>query len=44
MRVVASNSIPIVGGEIDRFDVREMATNHVDLTLRSVQKWCADQP
>jgi len=44
MRVVASNSIPLVGSEIDRFDVREMAASHVDVTLRSLQKWCVDHP
>ena len=44
MRVVASNSIPLVGSEIDRFDVREMAARHVDVTLRSLQKWCVHHP
>jgi uncharacterized protein YndB with AHSA1/START domain len=41
MRVVASNSIPVVGAVVDRFAVRRLATERVDSTLRSLQKWCA---
>ncbi len=44
MRVVASNSIALVGGTVDRFDVRQMASSHIDETLRSLQKWCVDHP
>jgi hypothetical protein len=44
MRVVASNSIALVGGTVDRFDVRQMASSHIDETLRALQKWCVDHP
>lgn len=36
----ASNSIPVVGGAIDRFDLRRLATEIVDGNLRAIQKWC----
>ena len=33
------------GGEIvDRFDVRRIATELIDARLKSVQKWCEEQP
>jgi uncharacterized protein YndB with AHSA1/START domain len=44
MRLIAPNSIPLVGETVDRFDVRAMATAQVDITLRSVQKWCEENP
>jgi uncharacterized protein YndB with AHSA1/START domain len=40
LRLAASNSIAVVGGEVDRFDVRRMAAEYVDTKLRSLQKWC----
>jgi uncharacterized protein YndB with AHSA1/START domain len=40
LRVVTSNSTPLVGGELDRFDARQFATELIDSRLRSVQKWC----
>ena len=40
LRVTASNSIAVVGGTIDRFEVRRLTTNLIDSRLRSVQKWC----
>jgi uncharacterized protein YndB with AHSA1/START domain len=40
LRVTASNSIPIVGGTIDRFEVRRLTADLIDSRLRSVQKWC----
>jgi hypothetical protein len=40
LRVSASNSIPIVGGAIDRFEVRRLTVALIDSRLRSVQKWC----
>ena len=39
-----SNSIPVVGGSLDRFDVRKLATEIVDGNLRSIQKWCENHP
>jgi uncharacterized protein YndB with AHSA1/START domain len=40
LRVVTSNSTPLVGSELDRFDVRQFATELIDYRLRAVQKWC----
>jgi uncharacterized protein YndB with AHSA1/START domain len=40
MKVVASNSIPVMGDVVDRFSVRRMAAAHIDTTLRSLQKYC----
>lgn len=42
LRVAAENSIPVVGDVVDRFEVRRLATEHVDTTLRALQKWCED--
>jgi hypothetical protein len=43
MKLVASNSVPIIGSVVDRFEVRRMAVDHVDITLRSLQKWCENE-
>lgn len=40
----SSNSVPVVGGELDRFDVRRLASEIVDRNLRSIQKWCENHP
>jgi len=39
LRVLASNSTPVVGGLIDRFDIRRIATEFVDTRLRSLKAW-----
>jgi len=45
MKSVASNSVPVLGGDVvDRFEVRRMTTEHVDETLRSVREWCEQGP
>ena len=44
MKVQASNSIPIIGEIVDRFEVRRLASEHIDITLRSIQKWCENPP
>jgi uncharacterized protein YndB with AHSA1/START domain len=45
LKLSARNEAPMLGGEtIDRFDVRRMATELIDSRLRSVQKWCQEQP
>ena len=44
LKLVASNSVPVVGGALDRFAVRRLATEFVDAKLRSVQKWCEAPP
>ena len=40
LRVVASNSTPVVGGSMDRFEIRRMSAELIDARLRAVQKWC----
>ena len=40
MKLVASNSVPLIGGVIDRFEVRRMTVAHIDTTLKSIQAWC----
>jgi len=40
---VAANSLPVVGGLLDRFAVRRLAAGIVDTKLRSLQKWCENQ-
>ena len=44
VKLVASNSVPVIGDVLDRFDVRKFTTEHVDETLRAIQKWCEDNP
>ena len=44
LKIVAANSIPIVGGLLDRFAVRRIATELIDDKLRSIQKWCETRP
>jgi len=40
LKLVARNSLPVVGGLLDRFAVRRLASSFVDTRLRAVQKWC----
>jgi len=44
LKLVAANSIPVVGGLLDRFAVRRIATELIDAKLRSIQKWCEAHP
>ncbi len=44
LRLVASNSVPLVGGLLDRFSVREMAAEIADSRMRQLQKWCETRP
>lgn len=34
------NTVPVVGGSLDRFDLRRLASEIVDDSLRSLQRWC----
>ena len=43
LRFVTSNSTPLVGGLLDRFDVRRLSAELIDARLRSIQKWCENQ-
>ena len=40
LRLAAASSIPVVGGSVDRFDVRRLAAEYVDAKLRGLQRWC----
>ena len=40
LKVVASNSTPVVGGSMDRFAIRRLSAELIDSRLRAVQKWC----
>ncbi len=40
LKVVASNSTPLVGGLMDRFESRRLSAELIDSRLRAVQKWC----
>ena len=44
LRLVASNSVPLVGGLLDRFSVREVAAQIADGRVRQLQKWCETRP
>jgi uncharacterized protein YndB with AHSA1/START domain len=44
LKVVAENSVPVIGDVLDRFAVRRMTIEQVDTLLRSVQKWCENHP
>ncbi len=43
LKLVASNSIPVVGGLLDRFAVRRLSAELIDARLRSIQKWCENR-
>jgi uncharacterized protein YndB with AHSA1/START domain len=40
LRVIARNTLPVFGGELDRFDVRRLSAERVDQTLAQLQRWC----
>ena len=40
LRVIAKNTLPLLGGELDRFDVRRLSADSVDQTLGQLQRWC----
>ena len=44
VRLLASNSVPLVGGLLDRFEVRQLATTMVDSKLKALQRWCERGP
>jgi hypothetical protein len=37
IKIVSPNWIPLVGDSVDRFSARELATRHIDETLRQIQ-------
>ncbi len=40
MKIVARNSIAVIGEVVSRLDVQKIVIEHVDTTLRQVQKFC----
>ena len=44
LRLAAPNAMPVVGGVIDRFDVRKMAAERVDERLHALRIWCESTP
>jgi uncharacterized protein YndB with AHSA1/START domain len=44
LRLVASNTVPTVGGLLDRFGVRELVAQIADARVRQLQKWCETHP
>lgn len=44
MKIVATSQVPVIGEVIDRFEVRKLAAERVDETLRSVKRWCHEHP
>ncbi len=40
VKVIAPSEMPLVGGNLDRFDVRRFATDLVAVTLQAVRDWC----
>ncbi len=44
MKVVVPNAVPVVGGMLDRFSVRQYATNLVSGSLDAIRAWCERRP
>jgi hypothetical protein len=44
LRLAFSNSVPVVGGCVDRFDLRRVASQLVSENLSALQCWCEGRP
>lgn len=44
MKLVASNSIAVIGELVPRLEVQRIVIEHVDTTLRQVRKFCEGLP
>jgi len=44
MRLVTTNSVPVVDAVLDRFDVSKIAAESIDRSLQSIQRWCHENP
>jgi len=42
LRLAVANSVPTLGGGLDRFDVRRFASELVDESLRALQRFCRE--
>jgi uncharacterized protein YndB with AHSA1/START domain len=40
IKLTAQNTVPVVDGMVDRFEIRDLATQRVDELMRSLQRWC----
>jgi len=40
LKQATRNTVPLLGAEVDRFELRRMLIERVDATLRALQKWC----
>jgi uncharacterized protein YndB with AHSA1/START domain len=43
LRLASKNTLPLMGGGLDRFDVRRLSTERVDETLALLQTWCESE-
>jgi Polyketide cyclase / dehydrase and lipid transport len=44
LRIVSSSAVPVVGGVLDRFAVRSLASRRIDVALRALREWCEAHP
>ncbi len=44
LRLVFSNSVPVVGGCVDRFDLRRVASQLLSENISALQCWCEGRP
>jgi uncharacterized protein YndB with AHSA1/START domain len=44
LRLAFSNSVPVVGGCVDRFDLRRLASQLVAGNISALQRWCESRP
>ena len=44
MKLVTNSSVPVIGEVVNRFDIRRLAAERIDETLRCVQEWCQAHP
>ena len=44
LRLVSASSVPVVGGLLDRFTVRRLATELADTRLSRLREWCEEKP
>ena len=40
LRIIAENVVPVVGGVLDRFEVRRLVTEMVNSSLEAIRGWC----
>jgi len=40
LKLSAGNRLQLIGADLDRFEIRRLLIERIDVTLRSLQKWC----